>query len=261
MLGDALKQCDKKLNSLPCCKTDNTPCDCVVSLTEDYNSRPDSYNCLKKMNTYALRYGPAYMSEIYHYLVESDFKRLFSDKKLRIVSLGCGFSPDYYAMEEYIATYSPESKIKYFGVDNSTCWDTARPVKNNCFYKEIDLTSKFKFSEKVDVVIISKVFSTLYRNNKHTDFLKNLKHAIKNTLKKGAIVIFVDINHRDMGRDVFHRSVSSYLTDFEQYFFDGYEGYGWNKITNDFIICDVPTELSVHSLTGTGKTVIFEYRK
>lgn len=261
MLGDALKECDKKLNSLQCCKTDKTPCDCVSSLSEDYNNRPDSYNCLKKMNTYALRYGPAYMSEIYHYLVKSDFKRLFSEKELTVVSLGCGFSPDYYAIEQYIETYSPGSKVKYYGVDNSTCWNTARPVKDNCTYQDFDLTTPFVFKGKIDVLIIGKIFSTLYRNKKHTDFLENLKSAIEGNFENDSVVIFFDVNHVNMGRDVFHRNVSSYLANFEQYYFDGYTGNGWNKIDDNFIICDVPTELSVPSLSGTGKTVVFEYRK
>ncbi|MDD9180717.1 MULTISPECIES: hypothetical protein [Aliivibrio] len=260
MLGNALKKCDEQLNTLACCKTDETPCNCVSSLSEDYTTRADSYDCLKKMNTYVLRYGPAYMSEIYHYLVESDFKRLFVKDELTIASLGCGFSPDYYAIEEYISTYKPEAKIKYEGVDNSTYWSTARPTNVNCTYQSLDLTKPFIFNN-ADVVIISKVFSTLYRNNSHTEFLKNLKSSIETSLAKGSIVIFIDINNNTMGRDVFHNHVASYLPDCKQYYFDGYSGYGWQKIANNYIICEVPDGLSVHSLNGTGKTVIFEYRK
>lgn len=260
MLSEALSNCNKQIDRLECCKTDETPCNCVDALSQDYKSRSDSYDCPKKMNTYVLRYGPAYVSEIYHYLVESDFKKRLNGNKVRVASLGCGFAPDFYALEEYLSTYKPEVELSYTGADTSTCWDIARPVKPNCKFKSLDLTKPFEFGD-VDVVIIGKVFSTLYRNGVHVSFLDNLKSAIKSTLPDSAIVIFTDINHYAFGRDVFHNSVSAYLPNFTRYYFDGYEGYGWHKIPNNYIVCDVPDGLSVSSLDGTGKTVVFEYRK
>lgn len=262
MLSEALVNCNDQLEKLGCCKTDESPCNCVDALSQDYKSRSDSYDCPKKMNTYVLRYGPAYVSEIYHYLVESDFKERIKGNKLTVASLGCGFAPDFYALEEYLSTYKPEVELSYFGTDTSTCWDSARPVKPNCTFSPLDLTKPFTFGNAdVDVVIISKVFSTLYRNGLHGSFLENLRSAIETTLPDGAIVIFTDINHYAFGREVFHKNVKAYLPNFTCYYFDGYEGNGWKKIPNNYIVSDVPDGLAVGSLDGTGKTVVFEYRK
>lgn len=261
MLTRALNQCNEALSNHPCCKTDGTECNCVNSLSEDYHTRSDTYDCIKKMNTYVLRYGSAYASEIYNYLLHSKFKnKLDLTKPVNITSLGCGFSPDYYALKKYFHNHKIETKINYFGLDNSNCWDAARPNSEDCSYDFSDLTKPFDLSD-ADVVFICKVFSTLYRNSKGLDFLINLEDSIKNKLKKGALIIFIDINNYKMGRDVFHTAVSEYLPDFKQYYFEGYLNDNWLKINENKMVFPVPPMLAITPLTSTGQTVVFEYRK
>jgi hypothetical protein len=234
---------------------------------DDYNCavrRADSYNCNKKMDTYIIRYGAAYASEIYHYLNASDFKsKIKLNKPIVIKSLGCGFSPDYYAIKKYFNDNDIQIPINYDGFDNSDCWDNALPNTDECDYYEADLTEQFDISD-ADVIIIGKVFSTLYRNQQHSSFLNNLKSAVS-TLKPETIIIFIDINHYAMGRDVFHNSVKRYLPKFKQYYYnpygDAHTENGWEEINQTRQIFEIPNELSVTPLSSVGKTVIFEYRK
>ncbi len=261
MLIRALNQCNEALLHYPCCKTDGTECNCLSSLKDDYYNRADTYNCHKKMNTYVLRFGLAYASEIYNYLSFSKFKNKFDlSKPLNVKSLGCGFSPDYYALKQYFQNQNIQTQINYIGLDSGECWNLARPNDGNCSYPLSDLTTPFDLSN-TDVVFISKVFSTLYKNDNGSVFLLNLENAIKQTLKTGALIVFIDINTNKMGRDQFHSSVSKYLPNFNQYYFGGYSGYNWLKINENEMVFPVPPMLSIEPLTSTGQTVVFEYRK
>lgn len=137
----------------------------------------------------------------------------------------------------------------------------SRPKNNECNYEIADLTAPFDISD-ADVVIIGKLYSTLYRSNQETGFLKHLKLAV-NTLKPDAIVIFIDVNHKDFGRDSFHYNVSQYLPKFEQYYFipSNYVRDDWTPIHSNYVVFPIPVSLSISALQQTGKTVIFEYRK
>lgn len=259
MLSSILQQCNTRLPTYPCCQ-ENHICDCLESLSNDYWNRADTYNCHKKMDTYVLRYGLAYASEIYHYLEATNFKsKINLNQPLIVKSLGCGFSPDYYAINKYFEDYNIKTPINYTGLDSSSCWDLSRPNNNECNYISCDLTSEFDISN-ADVVFICKVFSTLYRNKKWNDFLRNLQIA-SNKLKSGAIIVFIDINNWKMGRDIFHKNISQYLSVINQYYFDGHSDDNWNHIQRNDIAFNIPNGLSVSPLCNTGKTVVFEYRK
>jgi hypothetical protein len=265
MLSSILQQCNARLPTYPCCQ-ENHECNCLKSLSHDYWNRPDTYNCNKKMDTYVLRYGLSYASEIYHYLEASNFQNKINlNEPLIVKSLGCGFSPDYYAIKKYFEGCNTQmpTPINYTGLDSSSCWDLSRPDNNECHYQECDLTLPFDISG-ADIVFISKVFSTLYRNNNYINFLNNLESAIS-TLHPGAIIVFIDINNNTMGRDVFHNNVKKYLPISSKYYFDreenSYVGYEWERINNTNIMFDSPNNLNVMPLQHAGKTVIFEYRK
>lgn len=104
---ETLKNCNDRLSQYQCCNPNPEHiCNCVNELSMDYDLNvrsADTYDCLKKMDTYIIRYGAAYASEIYHYLTASDFKsKIKLDQPLTIKSLGCGFSPDYHAIKKYL---------------------------------------------------------------------------------------------------------------------------------------------------------------
>jgi hypothetical protein len=263
MFNNVLIRSNSRLSSLPCCKQDGTQCDCVSCMNADFTSRADSYDCEKKMSTYVLKYGAAYASEIYHYLVASNFaSKVDKSRPLNVISVGCGFSPDYFALRKYFQVNSINVPINYTGVDKSKCWDSVRPYSAECRYIPADITEPFTMKSP-DVVVVSKVFSTLYRNNAAAadKFLKNLeKVAFKNFLEK-TILIFIDVNHIDFGRDVFHKKVSSFLSTNSQYYFDGYNERSWVHIKDEDIVFDIPDGLSGIQPHHIGKTVVFEYSK
>ena len=261
LMKDVLIKCENRLSSLVCCKQDGSVCNCVESLQEDFFNRPDSYNCDKKMTTYVLRYGLAYASEIYHYFVASDLKgKIDVSRSLNIISLGCGFSPDYFALKKYIQNHAIDVPVRYRGLDNSICWNFARPDTAECCYQDANLTSPFSL-QGADIVIMSKVFSTLFKNGLADEFLYQLNKAVIDTLRQGAILVFIDVNHKDMGRDYFHLNVKKYMRNFDQYYFSGYCEYNWIQIQQSHLVFNVPDQLSVASRQSTGSTVVFEYRK
>ena len=261
MLSNILNNCENAINQIDCCKGDNDACDCISSLMEDYSNRPDSYDCDKKMSTYVLRYGPIYASEIYHYLEHCNFSEWASEKEeINIISLGCGFAPDYAAVKEYLSDYEIDTSVNYLGLDKSSCWEIARPENNECEFINADLTRSFDLSG-ADIVFVCKVFSTLYRNDLENEFLNNFEEAVRDSLSDDAIVVFVDINNYKMGRDAFHNAVKTYLPNYNQYYFDGYTGNNWTKINKNGITFSLPRRLSVTPLNSVGRTVIFDYRK
>lgn len=261
MFLNVLKQCDNEIARLRCCG-DRSPCNCVESLTDDYHQRKDSYNCQKKMDTYAIKYGPSYISEIYHYLEKSQLLNRFKNSTLNIISLGCGFAPDYYALSKYNDDKKLNININYTGFDLSSAWSTARPNAQNCTFKKADLTKDFSL-KSAHIVFVCKSFSTMYRNDHGDAFLNQLVSAIKNSLAKDSIIVFVDVNLNDFGRDNFHNKISPIVSSSKQYFFSGstYTKPSWIEIQSTNIVYDIDQDFSVDSINHTNKTIVFEYRK
>lgn len=102
---------------------------------------PDSYDCEKKVNYYVLNYGPSFASEIYHYLAFTQVLEEFESKrKLKILSLGCGFAPDLIALKKYIKDKQLVIQIEYCGIDKSDSWNSARYSTENAEFIEGDVT-------------------------------------------------------------------------------------------------------------------------
>lgn len=213
------------------------------------------------MTTYVLRFGASYASEIYYYLDESNFRAAIDvSRPLNVCSLGCGFAPDYFAIKKYLADNTVDIQINYLGLDKSTCWDFARPRTPECSFVTADLALPFSLKD-ADLVVINKVFSTLHRNKYGAIFLDNLQSAVVGSLRPGAILVFIDVNHIDYGRDVFHRSVSGYMNVLNQYYFDGYTGNRWTHLRQRNSVFGLPRDLLVEPHQTTRKTVVFDYRK
>lgn len=248
---------------MKCCHTDRQECNCYDCLRAGFYGPPDKYECEKRLNFYVLNYGPSYASEVYHYLSKSRILETFnSRRKLKVLSLGCGFAPDLAALEKYIADEELEIGFKYCGIDQSTCWDAARYYSENATFTDDDVISAMDLTD-YDLVFIMKLFSTLLKNNLHRPFLRSLSVAVKTQLRDGGIVVFNDINHYRMGRDEFHDSVKHLFRQCRQFYCDnpGYTGAGWIKIPENNVVFSIEFGVSVFPLLDIGKTVFFEYRK
>ncbi len=263
-MKELLLRCNENVMSMPCCHSDGRICYCYDCLREGFYHMPDTYECAKKMNYYVLNYGPSYASEIYHYLSNSNIlETLWSDKKLRILSLGCGFGPDLVAIERYVDDKNLPIQFEYYGIDESTCWDTARYDSENATFAEHDVVSSLNLSD-CDLIFIVKLFSTLYKHKLHNHFLSVFNSAVNTQLKDDGIVVFNDINSIHMGRDVFHDAVKHLFKQCRQFYCDDpeYTEPGWIKIPDNKVVFSIEFEqLSIFPLLDVGETVFFEYRK
>lgn len=262
MFLDALTKCDNEVRKLICCG-ERTPCNCEECLRDDYYNRTDTYDCQKKMDTYAIKYGPSYVSEIYHYLEYSSILNNFQNSQLNVISLGCGFAPDFYAIKKYCIDKQLKIDLNYHGLDISVAWNTARPsIETGCKFIHADLTQPFSL-QGANIVFVCKSFSTMFRHQIHNDFLQNLSSAITQNMPVGSFLVFVDVNHYNMGRDFFDSSLSQKITPTTKYYFCG-AGYikpDWNEIKSTNVIYQMDQNFSVSSIPNTNDTVIFEYRK
>lgn len=263
MFNQQIISCDNFLRNSPCCSNiSGHICNCYNELRKDFYERPDTYNCDKKMNYYALNYGASFISEYYHYISQSQLIQniLINREHVYIKSLGCGFAPDYYAIQKYCDDNGINCHLNYIGYDTSNNWGTIRPQGRNIKFINSNISSNVDLSD-ADIVIIGKVFSTITRHQQASAFISTLQNAITNTMPQDSILIFNDINNIHLGRDQFDNSVANLFRISNKFYFDGYQGPNWTHINQHNIIYQIPAGLTVTPLPNTGCTVIFEYRK
>ena len=127
-----LEKCNRHYKTQSCCHKDDRKCSCYECLREDYYSRPDSYSCIKKLCYYVMNYEPAYASEIYHLLSKTRLlERRFIGSRIRILSIGCGVSPELYALDKYINEKEIDVSYIYLGIDCEKGWNSLREQKSN----------------------------------------------------------------------------------------------------------------------------------
>ena len=119
-----LERCNQIQQDLECCHADGRICYCMNCLQDGfYSNDRDAYNCLKRLCFYTMNYGPIYVSEIYHFFDTSCLMANFhSFSKIKILSIGCGFAPDYIAINKYISANKLHLKFDYTGYDIEENW-------------------------------------------------------------------------------------------------------------------------------------------
>lgn len=173
-----LQKCDYMYVNLPHCDKDDEIVSCSDCCTQDFYDRPDTYSCLKKLCHYTLNYGPAYASEIYHYLEKSHLlEDHFNGKNINVLSLGCGFSPDVYALRKYINDYDLDITYQYTGYDKEENWNEIREFYKNRHFETRDLLDGFSL-QNYDIIFMCKAFSTIKRNGDAPEFLQILKQEV-----------------------------------------------------------------------------------
>jgi SAM-dependent methyltransferase len=262
---EILNYCNQELIKLPCCHGRETNlCNCYNCLHDGFYSEDDTYTCFKKLCYYVINYGPSYASEIYHHLSTSKILEAFNNNKtIKVLSLGCGYSPDLIILNKYIRNNDLNIKINYTGIDQSSQWNSLRLIDKSTAYYEVDLLNGFDFSD-YDLVFIIKLFSTLYKDSSVAKkFIDILINQIRNNFKSGGHLIFNDINSIHMGRDMFHSNMVSLFSECKQYYFDSppYKELHWIKIPYDNIVVEIPDDLKVSPLREIRQTIVFDYKK
>jgi len=269
LFDQVITQCMSNISLMNCCHDDGRDCYCYNCLQPGfYVGGLDEYECDKKSNFYVLKYGPSYISEIYHYLSVSKILETFEGSTINILSLGCGFSPDYYAITKYISDNNLPLNFQYYGWDISSNWDSTRISCLNVLYSVVDLLNPFSI-ENCYIIMLNKIFSTIHRHGNHSIFLTNLIDAIKNTMTQGAFLLFNDVNHRDNGRDIFDDTISPLFTpvNVRRYFIDDpnepvFPGNGsWIKIRQNGLIYPINYSSNINPISNIRHNVFFEYRK
>jgi hypothetical protein len=262
VLDQLIKQAYENIEFMNCCHSDDRECDCSPCLRADFRDRPDEYNCPKKMNYYVAKYAASYSSEFYNYLLASQILNEFDCKGLRIISLGCGFAPDYYAINKYVVDHDLKVSLFYLGLDKSPYWGTARISYPNLQFELFDLTTPFSFAS-FDIVIMNKVFSTLLKNKQSETFIANLQNAIDTSMKPSALLIFIDVNSFYMGRDMFDNSIRKKFTRIRKYYTGNppYAEPAWIKTASNEMIFPIIKNDKIDPLNEIRNFVYFEYRK
>jgi hypothetical protein len=264
MFDQVLSQCEQNVLSMTCCHGDERICNCNNCLHMGFWVTPDTYDCEKKNNYYVLKYGSSYISEIYHYLDNSQIIESFGTDNINILSLGCGFCPDYYAISQYIIDKKLTINFHYHGLDQSAAWNTTRLSLANSIYTQTDLLEPFSF-QNFHIIMLNKVFSTIFRHEFANNFLLNLINAIGTSMQNNSILVFNDINHIAMGRDLFDKNISPlfHFSNIRKYYTNNppYIESTWKKIPQNFLVFPVTALPFVEPVFFINRDIFFEYRK
>lgn len=239
---------------------------CLSCVKESFRTlENDDYNCLEKLAHYTIYYGPMYVSEIYHFLresqiIENNFLEL--DRPINVISLGCGFGPDNVALHKHRKDKCLDVEIYYKGYDIEPLWgNISSAVMHNVPEVKNIVEDDFDCSE-ADIIFMNKVFSTLKNNSFHTDFLNNFESQLDD-FPIGSLIVYNDINHVNEGRDIFKNFMQR--NSFEiigKYFFDN-SGYNDNYtvLQSSENVCETPHGLPCESKTIPAQLVFIVYQK
>lgn len=268
---------DKTINS-------NKNGDCLKCTQNNFRSLDnDSYDCLKKLCTYTMFYGSIYVSEIYHFLVQSNFLKLFIEQQrnyiksnslygfnnftqdnmipihLNIMSLGCGFGPDDIALNKYRGiNLDWNVHFNYYGYDKEPLWNYI--TQSNALPITHDLLNSMNF-QNVHIIFINKLFSTLKNSRLENDFLNVFKDALDGLLP-GSFVVFNDVNNYKEGRDEFDNFAQrNSLQVVGKYYFYNQHFSDWIQLPYTNNICALPNNLSINTKSTFTDLVFFLYQK
>jgi hypothetical protein len=182
--------------------------------------------------------------------------------ELRVLSLGCGFGPDYIALDKYNQGNNLHLKLKYWGYDREENW---RRITDGVF-KHIpnikDILAGFELNN-YHIIFLNKLFSTMVRNKTGRQFLDLLINEINDSMSVGSVIVYNDVNNYKMGRDIIHAHLAKQLHVEGKYFFNiggAYTG-DYTEIPNTNNICKIPNGISVPPMQTATKSVFFAYKK
>jgi len=263
---EILNRCDDIVKTTPPnpqCHNTNTSCfDCMRN--NFYSANRDTYDCLIKLAHYTINYGQIYVSEIYHFLNDSQFLETNFRNFLRpinVMSLGCGFGPDDIALNKYRNDKQLPINFNYYGYDKEPLWNCI--TQTNALPITHDLLNSMNF-QVIDILFINKLFSTLKNHSLNQIFLNIFQNSLQ-FLPTGSFVVFNDINHQGMGRDEFDNfAQQNSLKVVGKYYFDVENAFngGYIKIQSNLnIYPPVPPTFSYSPKPTVNKSIFFLYQK
>lgn len=252
-------------NSIINCKDNKNPIDCYGCLSPHFYTSDgnEKYDCIKGLAHYIMDYGPCYASSTYHFLDTSKILDTYPRNELNILSLGCGFSPDYYAFTKYIQDKGLAISFNYTGMELHEEWNyfqQATPFPNKTIIYQDVLKRKIIKMQQYDLIFLDKFFSSLSAPDGRTRFLSLISTYLKNFCKKDVILIFKDVNDQHRGRDIFDETICPIFSDHEYYKSGGY-GFQYKDITNtNNIFTNYPSNMAITPKYSIMKEIFFVYK-
>ncbi len=294
---EILNRCNYLYNNLIDCEDKDSheykSGNCLSCTKNNFRSMDnDSYDCLKKLCTYTMFYGPLYVNEIYNFLVQSNFLKLYIEEQrniiksnpwnefnnltpnnltpnnltpnnlipihLNVMSLGCGFGPDDIALNKYRDNHLDFNvNFNYYGYDKEPLWNFI--TNSNALPITHDILNGINL-QNIHILFINKLFSTLKNLRLNNNFFNTFGIALQN-LPSGSFVIFNDINNFNEGRDQFDAFViENDLNVIGRYYFDGYTGT-YTKLEMNDIVAELIPDPAIIPKNQINSTIIFLYQK
>ena len=265
-----LIDCDNQYRSMNCSQNIEKQCQTCFEKEFYHNNSLNIYDCHTGCLYYAMHYGLAYISEIYHLLSALAPNNINFFNYVNITSLGGGMGTDYLAIEKYAEDHNCPFNIRYTIYDISPSWwsiISKYNTRNNILFTACDLSQQFINFSSQQIVFINKLVSTLKVSDRLSDFMKNLTSMLQ-TLPVGATLIFNDVNHQDKGREDFLNYMTNYHPEMQllgKYFFPLENAYSGNyqPILRTDIIFDIAglNNLSCDIMSTVRKTFFAVYTK
>ncbi len=214
MLYNLLRACNNRYNRSRCtgCSyTANCPHDCGKCLSyvhyPDRAPAPRKYDCKRMMDYYVCKYACKYASEMYYAF--SSCRDIQRNRKLNILSFGCGPCTDLLAVEQLQQDGQYHcNQVEYLGIEIDTdIWNnvhtdivTVAPSNYNIQFVEADACQYIDHLQRVewrpDVIVLQYVFSDMYKHCNHAQvnhFVSDLAAYIE-SCPRNTYVICNDIN-------------------------------------------------------------------
>lgn len=262
---DLLKFADLLYNNMPLCPDFKDSVDCYDCISSHFykSDGKEKYDCYKGLAHYIMDYGPCYASSTYHFLDVSGVIEGLNKENINILSIGCGFSPDYYAFKKYINDKGLSIDFYYLGIELYKQWDLfhqATPIKEKTIRYFDVLQTRIPHLNSFDLIFIDKFFSSLSEPEGRDRFIELLTGYIKGSIKNDAVLIFKDVNDKSRGRDKFHNAISPLFSLSEQYKSGGYGFQYTNTVSQHNVFTNIPQDISVSPKSDVVKEVFFVYK-
>ena len=222
MLSTLYNTCNLINQTIPVCKNEASCYDCISGMFQQ--GVQDRYTCTKLVFEYTLNYMPAFVTEIYAFLQESQILELIGANTIRILSLGGGLGTDYLAITKYLSDKQIQKAIDYTLIDQTPQWQYVRDLyqHDNAVFIIESIFSCQLSPHNYDIIFMNKLYSTLHRNQQTTLFWEWFKQWWGCNQNNRTLFVFHDNNSFYTERDTFNNKAIKLFSKVAKYYTSGH---------------------------------------
>lgn len=175
------------LNESKCKNRDCNNCEQCLKDIHYYTNTDLDYNCINQTYFYVMKFFYRYASEIAGPIL-LNMKNLFTNKSLKVVSIGCGPSSELYGIKACVKGLNPSMNLQYHGFDLNPIWNDIQQKNISLFaddsivYHNTENPFDFIRAEgDVNILVLNYMLSDLARHNNQdqiNDFMSQLQSVI-----------------------------------------------------------------------------------